>query len=102
MMVGWGVPAVLLCISVGLNYESYGGEYHCWVQMDTSLAGFQLGPIIILMIATLALIEAAGSADQYADLPQPTMPQCEPDKKVGGLLFLGTQENGSGSPLSSI
>ena len=82
MLVGWGVPAVLLCLCVGLNYDNYGGEYHCWVQMNTSLAGYQLGPIIILMIATLALIEAAGSADQYANLPQPTIPQCEREKKV--------------------
>ena len=82
MLVGWGVPAVLLCISVGLNYDSYGGEYLCWVRMNTSLVGYQLGPIIILMIATLALIEAAGSADQYTELPDPTLPQCENDRKV--------------------
>ena len=31
---------VLIC--VGLEYENYGGKYHCWLQMDTKYVYFKV------------------------------------------------------------
>ena len=42
---------------------SYSGEYHCWLQMNTTLMIGQFVPIVILAILTLTLIEAAGAAE---------------------------------------
>ena len=44
------------------------GEYHCWLQMDTTLMIAQYVPIVVLAILTLTLIEAAGAAE-YRKLP---------------------------------
>lgn len=41
----------------------YSGEYHCWLQMNTTLMIGQFVPIVILAILTLTLIEAAGAAE---------------------------------------
>ena len=35
MPSGWGVSMGMVLICVGLEYENYGGKYHCWLQMDT-------------------------------------------------------------------
>ena len=43
---------------------SYGGEYLCWLDMDTSLYLGEYVPIGIMFIVTVVLIEAAGSADE--------------------------------------
>ena len=39
------------------------GEYHCWLQMNTTLMIGQFVPIVILAVLTLTLIEAAGAAE---------------------------------------
>ena len=44
------------------------GEYHCWLQMDTTLMIGQYVPIVVLAVLTLTLIEAAGAAE-YRKLP---------------------------------
>ena len=47
---------------------NYPGEYHCWLQMDTTLMIGQYVPIVLLVVLTLTLIEAAGAAE-YRKLP---------------------------------
>ena len=42
------------------EYENYGGDYHCWLQMDTNLIYGQFVPIAFMTIISLAIIEAAG------------------------------------------
>jgi hypothetical protein len=67
-LVGWGFSLAITCIVVGLNYDDYGGEYHCWLQVNTSLMFGQMIPIIVLVILTFTMIEAAGVAD-YRRVP---------------------------------
>ncbi|XP_045113461.1 adhesion G-protein coupled receptor D1-like [Portunus trituberculatus] len=62
-LVGWGVATIILLFSICFEYENYGGEYHCWLQIDTPLFYAQLIPIVSLVVLTFTLIEAAGSAD---------------------------------------
>lgn len=49
-------------------YDEYGGVYHCWLQMDSALIFGQYIPIITLVILTFAIVEAAGSSDNYERL----------------------------------
>ena len=49
----------IFCIKIW----EYSGEYHCWLQMNTTLMIGQFVPIVILAILTLTLIEAAGAAE---------------------------------------
>ena len=49
-------------------YCDRAGEYHCWLQMDTTLMIGQYVPIVVLAVLTLTLIEAAGAAE-YRKLP---------------------------------
>ena len=60
--------STLVAVAVGLSFEDYGGEYHCWLQVDKNLIFSQLIPIISLLILTLTLIEAAGAAN-YRRMP---------------------------------
>jgi len=54
--------------NICFEYENYGGEYHCWLQLDTGLMYGQFLPIGLMTIITLAIIEAAGTASYYEKL----------------------------------
>merc|ERR1719347_719424 len=58
VMMGWGTGLGIVLFVVSMEYKNYGGEYHCWLQIDSSLFVGQYIPIIILVILTLTLIEA--------------------------------------------
>jgi len=66
--VGWGTGIGTTMIVVSLEWKNYGGEYHCWLQMNTTLMIGQYVPMVVLAILTLTLIEAAGAAE-YRKLP---------------------------------
>ena len=61
--VGWGTGIGTTMIVVSLEWKNYGGEYHCWLQMNTTLMIGQYVPMVVLAILTLTLIEAAGAAE---------------------------------------
>ena len=33
-LLGWGLALANVLLVLGLNYEDYGGKYHCWLQVD--------------------------------------------------------------------
>jgi len=68
IVIGWGVGLGITLVVVSLEYKNYGGEYHCWLAMDTTLMIGQYVPIVLMAIITLTLIEAAGAAE-YRKLP---------------------------------
>lgn len=68
VFVGFGIPAFIILFNMCFEYENYGGEYHCWLQMDESLMYGQYIPIIAMVVATFTLIEAAGASDDYPSL----------------------------------
>ena len=35
IVLGWGISAGILLICIAMEYQHYGGAYHCWLQMDT-------------------------------------------------------------------
>lgn len=66
--MGWGTGIGISLIVVSLEFKNYGGAYHCWLGMDTTLMLGQFIPIVVLVVLTLTLIEAAGAAE-YRKLP---------------------------------
>lgn len=68
VLTGWGSGLGIILLIVSKEYKNYGGEYHCWLQMDTTLMIGQYIPIVLLVVLTLTLIEAAGAAE-YRKLP---------------------------------
>jgi len=68
IFIGWGIPAFIILFNMCFEYDSYGGTYHCWLQMDKGLMYGQYVPIITLVVSTFTLIEAAGASDDYPAL----------------------------------
>ena len=62
-LIGWGMALALVLFAMAFHLNDYGGEYHCWLQMNKPLIYAQLVPIVILVILTFTLIEAAGNAN---------------------------------------
>ena len=60
MLFGWLIPLIIVMFNLCFEYENYGGDYHCWLQMDTNLIYGQFVPIAFMTIISLAIIEAAG------------------------------------------
>ena len=51
---------IVVAITVGLDFEDYGGEYHCWLQVNKPIVFFVLISTVLLVILTFTAIEAAG------------------------------------------
>ncbi|XP_012575696.1 PREDICTED: cadherin EGF LAG seven-pass G-type receptor 3 isoform X1 [Condylura cristata] len=58
--LGWGVPAVLLGLAVGLDPEGYGNPDFCWISVHEPLIWSFAGPVVlvILMNGTMFLLAA--------------------------------------------
>ncbi|KAM6169737.1 cadherin EGF LAG seven-pass G-type receptor 3 isoform 2-T2 [Rhynchocyon petersi] len=61
--LGWGVPAVLLGLAVGLDPEGYGNPEFCWISVHEPLIWSFAGPVILViaMNGTLFLLTARTS-----------------------------------------
>ncbi|XP_042638822.1 cadherin EGF LAG seven-pass G-type receptor 3 [Orycteropus afer afer] len=61
--LGWGVPAVLLGLAVGLDPEGYGNPDFCWISVHEPLVWSFAGPVIvvIMMNGTMLLLAARTS-----------------------------------------
>ena len=69
IVVGWVGSASIVLIVCSKCFEDYGGDYHCWLQLDKMLIYGQIAPIVILWFITFTLIEAAGQASEFRKLP---------------------------------
>ena len=69
------------------EYENFGGEYHCWLQMDTSLIYGQFVPMTLLVIITLAIVEAAGDSKNYSKLDEANAEQRKTAKIMQGTII---------------
>uniref|UniRef100_A0A4W6GA12 Cadherin EGF LAG seven-pass G-type receptor 3 n=1 Tax=Lates calcarifer TaxID=8187 RepID=A0A4W6GA12_LATCA len=59
--IGWGVPAIITGLAVGLDPEGYGNPDFCWISIYDKLIWSFAGPIaiVILVIISLATIRNA-------------------------------------------
>ncbi|XP_042521894.1 cadherin EGF LAG seven-pass G-type receptor 3 isoform X3 [Dipodomys spectabilis] len=58
--LGWGVPAVLLGLAVGLDPEGYGNPDFCWISIHEPLIWSFAGPVILVIVmnGTMFLLAA--------------------------------------------
>ena len=61
ILLGWLIPLIIVMFNMCFQYDNYGGEYHCWLRLNTPLMYGQFLPIAFMTIITLAIIEAAGT-----------------------------------------
>ncbi|XP_072797323.1 cadherin EGF LAG seven-pass G-type receptor 3 isoform X2 [Vicugna pacos] len=61
--LGWGVPAVLLGLAVGLDPEGYGNPDFCWISVHEPLIWSFAGPVVIVIVmnGTMFLLAARTS-----------------------------------------
>lgn len=61
--LGWGVPAVLLGLAVGLDPEGYGNPDFCWISIHDPLIWSFAGPVILVLVmnGTMFLLAARTS-----------------------------------------
>ncbi|XP_027242178.1 cadherin EGF LAG seven-pass G-type receptor 3-like isoform X2 [Cricetulus griseus] len=50
--LGWGVPAVLLGLAVGLDPDGYGNPDFCWISIHEPLIWSFAGPIILVIVVS--------------------------------------------------
>ncbi|XP_075403418.1 cadherin EGF LAG seven-pass G-type receptor 3 [Tenrec ecaudatus] len=60
--LGWGVPAVLLGLAVGLDPEGYGNPDFCWISVHEPLIWSFAGPIILVILMNGAMLLLAARA----------------------------------------
>ncbi len=63
VVVGWGTAFVIILSDMCFHYDNFGGEYHCWLRLDSNLMYGIYIPMIMLVVMTFAVVEAAGSSD---------------------------------------
>uniref|UniRef100_A0A8C6SKB1 Cadherin, EGF LAG seven-pass G-type receptor 3 n=1 Tax=Neogobius melanostomus TaxID=47308 RepID=A0A8C6SKB1_9GOBI len=54
--IGWGVPAIITGLSVGLDPEGYGNPDFCWISIYDKLIWSFAGPIAIVILVRQAAI----------------------------------------------
>ncbi|XP_047705048.1 cadherin EGF LAG seven-pass G-type receptor 3 isoform X4 [Prionailurus viverrinus] len=61
--LGWGIPAVLLGLAVGLDPEGYGNPDFCWISVHEPLMWSFAGPVILVIVmnGTMLLLTARTS-----------------------------------------
>ena len=48
VLSGWMLSIAIILIVASLQFENYGGEYHCWLQVDTPMMFGQIVPTVVL------------------------------------------------------
>uniref|UniRef100_A0A8C6K1D2 Uncharacterized protein n=1 Tax=Melopsittacus undulatus TaxID=13146 RepID=A0A8C6K1D2_MELUD len=57
-VVGWGIPAIITGLAVGLDPQGYGNPDFCWLSVHDTLIWSFAGPIIIVVINAVIFILA--------------------------------------------
>ncbi|XP_029607455.1 cadherin EGF LAG seven-pass G-type receptor 1 isoform X1 [Salmo trutta] len=60
--IGWGIPAIITGLAVGLDPEGYGNPDFCWISVHDTLIWSIAGPIAIVVLVNIALFFMAANA----------------------------------------
>ncbi|XP_070551395.1 adhesion G protein-coupled receptor L4-like isoform X2 [Ptychodera flava] len=55
-LTGWGVPLVIVVISVAIDHEHYGSENNCWLSVDSGLIWAFVGPALTVMLTNVVFL----------------------------------------------
>ncbi|XP_071387636.1 cadherin EGF LAG seven-pass G-type receptor 1-like, partial [Centroberyx affinis] len=60
--IGWGVPAVITGLAVGLDPQGYGNSDFCWLSVHDTLIWSIAGPIAVVVMVNIAIFFLAARA----------------------------------------
>uniref|UniRef100_A0A8C6K2J2 Uncharacterized protein n=1 Tax=Melopsittacus undulatus TaxID=13146 RepID=A0A8C6K2J2_MELUD len=60
-VVGWGIPAIITGLAVGLDPQGYGNPDFCWLSVHDTLIWSFAGPIIIVINAVIFILAMKAS-----------------------------------------
>uniref|UniRef100_A0A8C0C1W1 Cadherin EGF LAG seven-pass G-type receptor 1 n=1 Tax=Buteo japonicus TaxID=224669 RepID=A0A8C0C1W1_9AVES len=66
-VVGWGIPAIITGLAVGLDPQGYGNPDFCWLSVHDTLIWSFAGPIVIVVV--VSMVEVASRAASSLLLP---------------------------------
>ncbi|XP_059581872.1 cadherin EGF LAG seven-pass G-type receptor 1 isoform X4 [Alligator mississippiensis] len=61
-VVGWGIPAIITGLAVGLDPEGYGNPDFCWLSVHDTLIWSFAGPIVIVVVINTVIFILAVKA----------------------------------------
>uniref|UniRef100_A0A8C8SDX6 Cadherin EGF LAG seven-pass G-type receptor 1 n=1 Tax=Pelusios castaneus TaxID=367368 RepID=A0A8C8SDX6_9SAUR len=63
-VVGWGIPAVITGLAVGLDPQGYGNPDFCWLSVHDTLIWSFAGPIVIVINTVIFILAVKASCRQ--------------------------------------
>ncbi|XP_040889470.1 cadherin EGF LAG seven-pass G-type receptor 2 [Toxotes jaculatrix] len=89
-LIGWGVPAFITGLAVGLDPEGYGNPDFCWLSMYDTLIWSFAGPIamVVSMNIFLYILSSRASCSLRHHSIEKKEPRVSGLKTAGGVLFL--------------
>ncbi|XP_056138305.1 cadherin EGF LAG seven-pass G-type receptor 1-like [Lampris incognitus] len=60
--IGWGIPAIITGLAVGLDPQGYGNPDFCWLSVHDTLIWSIAGPIAIIVMVNIAIFFLAAKA----------------------------------------
>uniref|UniRef100_F7FEK7 Cadherin EGF LAG seven-pass G-type receptor 3 n=1 Tax=Ornithorhynchus anatinus TaxID=9258 RepID=F7FEK7_ORNAN len=66
--LGWGVPAIITGLAVGLDPEGYGNLDFCWISIHDKLVWSFAGPIAVVIVVKAHLVTSPHSPDPHMTL----------------------------------
>ncbi|XP_041837378.1 cadherin EGF LAG seven-pass G-type receptor 2 isoform X2 [Melanotaenia boesemani] len=89
-LIGWGVPAFITGLAVGLDPEGYGNPDFCWLSMYDTLIWSFAGPIamVVSMNIFLYILSSRASCSLRHHSIEKKEPCVSGLKTAGGVLFL--------------
>uniref|UniRef100_A0A6Q2YMC1 Cadherin, EGF LAG seven-pass G-type receptor 2 n=1 Tax=Esox lucius TaxID=8010 RepID=A0A6Q2YMC1_ESOLU len=88
-MIGWGVPAFITGLAVGLDPEGYGNPDFCWLSMYDTLIWSLAGPITVMNIFLYILASRASCSLKHHSFEKKEVP-VSGLRTACGVLFLVT------------
>nr|XP_056704042.1 adhesion G protein-coupled receptor E5 [Euleptes europaea] len=96
VLVGYGLPAVVVGIAAAINHRGYGTTKHCWLSLERGFLWSFLAPVclIILINAIVFVVTIWKLTKKFADI-NPDMSQLKKQKvlvvtAIAQLCVLGT------------
>ncbi|KAM8915162.1 cadherin EGF LAG seven-pass G-type receptor 2 isoform 1-T1 [Spinachia spinachia] len=89
-LIGWGVPAFITGLAVGLDPEGYGNPDFCWLSMYDTLIWSFAGPIamVVSMNVFLYILSSRASCTMRHHSIEKKEPRVSGLKTAGGVLLL--------------
>ncbi|KAJ8374025.1 hypothetical protein SKAU_G00046050 [Synaphobranchus kaupii] len=61
-VVGWGFPAIITGLAMGLDPQGYGNPDFCWLSVHDTLIWSFLGPVSVVVLVNIVIFVLAGKA----------------------------------------